>query len=59
MASFKIDDVVKRKADPRGPRGRVISVYREPGSPTVLVQWNDPAMFPNPTVEPEDALEMA
>ena len=59
MPAFKVDDVVRRKADPRGPRGRVIGLSREAGLPGVLVQWDDPAMFPNPTIESEDALEMA
>ena len=59
MPPFKIDDAVRRKTDPRGPRGRVIGIYHHADVPTLLVQWNDPAMFPNPTVEPEDGLEMA
>ena len=56
---FRIDDIVKRKTDPNGPRGRVIGFSRQPGPAGVLVQWSDPSMFPNPTVEPEDALESA
>ena len=54
---FRTDDIVKRRGDAQGGRGRVIGFAEQSGKVLVLVQWEDGRIFPNPTVQPEDALE--
>ena len=54
---MNVGDVVKRKRS-GGVEGLVVGIFESAEGEQILVRWSDPSVFPNPTRERPEWLEV-